>query len=151
MQIRSVHLRVPAKVLPVADAEISSPVRLAKRQPKVEIAPSESSDEALAEAAESDGSEAPSPSDLSATDDELDSVQWLQSKGNKGHLHLLGPIVNGKVTTRCGRKLHGAMPGHGMEEAVGTGAPWSPRCFFHLPKAARKHFKDFAPESTPLS
>ena len=35
---------------------------------------------------------------------------------------LLGPIVNGRMTTRCGRRLHGAMPGHGMEEAVGTSA-----------------------------
>ena len=100
---------------------------------------------------ESDGSEAPSPFDLSATDDDLESVQWLQSKGKQGHLHLLGPIVNGRMTTRCGRRLHGAMPGHGMEEAVGTGAPWSPRCLCRLPKAARKHFKDFAPESTPVS
>ena len=64
----STPLRVPAKVLPVADAETSSPVRLARRQPKAEIAPIESADEAVAEAAESYGSEAPSPSDLSATE-----------------------------------------------------------------------------------
>ncbi len=68
-------------------------------------------------------------------DHECAQVEWLASKGAKGHLHLSGDSFH---TTACQRCLNNPEIGCGMYTAEATGKPWSPRCFKKLPAAAQR-------------
>ena len=68
--------------------------------------------------------------DAAVTDD----LEWLLSKGKKAHLHLMGAPRDGQICSACGRRLRQPGTGVGLEEALSSSAPWSPRCWAKLPE-----------------
>jgi hypothetical protein len=143
----------PAKVhttlIPIMDQELS-PKRLAPRITNKQTEISEDSgEESPSNHSPSNSSEAPSASDVSCDEEDFEEIAWLQAIGKKGHLHLLGEVDKDSIRSRCGRKLHRPDPGHGVEEAIGTGAKWSPRCYAHLPRGVRQLLTQRAPLSVP--
>ena len=64
------------------------------------------------------------------------ALQWLLSRGALGHLHL--NTCDSEGTTKCGRILNRAESGTGIQDAIATGRPWSPRCFANLPAEVRE-------------
>ena len=75
-------------------------------------------------------------------------VQWLLSKGKKGHLHLRDTCggEGARVLTLCGRKLADPEEGSGMACARMTSAEWPPRCWARLLRASMKCWAGVAEE-----
>eukprot|EP00435_Cladocopium_sp_Y103_P072039 s1255_g39.t1 len=98
----------------------------------------------------SDSSTSDTDSDSSSVDtvanEAADSseVQWLLSKGPKGHLHICKPLQlqTKRWHTQCNRGLKDPDIGVGLEDAFSTGRQWSPRCFSSLPKQLQNIWQD---------
>ena len=65
-------------------------------------------------------------------------MQWLKSRGKRGHLHIADDQVPNR--TRCGRMLGQPELGAGLDEAKSTGCEWSPRCRAHLKSLGKNRF-----------
>jgi len=68
----------------------------------------------------------------------LDKVQW--AKARRGLFHMCCKHDEGLVEQSscvCGRKLIAPVVGVGIDDAIGEGGRWSPRCFKALPEAFR--------------
>ena len=78
---------------------------------------------------DSDSSESVSTGSTEQTDSS--NVQWVLSKGRKGHLHLCRPLQLQvkRWRTMCNRGLCTPDLGTGLEDAFSTGKAWSPRCY----------------------
>eukprot|EP00439_Symbiodinium_sp_Y106_P041843 s864_g5.t1 len=80
----------------------------------------------------------------STVDTDPSEVQWLLSKGCKGHLHLCKPLAlqSKRWHTVCNRGLSMPEVGKGLEDALDTGRHWSPRCFRALPSACQARWQE---------
>ena len=93
------------------------------------------------------GSDCSSDSDGSSTDEAHPSpeeVQWLLSKGCKSHLHLCRPLglQSKRWHTVCNRGLLAPQIGTGLEDAIDTGKPWSPRCYNSLSAICKTRWRE---------
>ena len=119
------------------------------------VSESSSSDAGELPGADGDSSSAASTSEESTDAEGIgESFAWFRSTSSKkGALHLLDECSDEK-RMKCGRRLHGAEPGFGVEEAMRratlTGALWSPRCWAKLPSRIQKQILDEAPDSCPM-
>ena len=101
-----------------------------------------SSDESGSESPFSRASSGSSTVSSAVVDDEAATaaLEWLMSKGKRPHLRLLGAHRDGRLCSACGRRLMQPSPGAGLQEALGAGAPWSPRCWAKLPEEWQRAF-----------
>ena len=95
----------------------------------------------------SDDSSSDSSSSVSKDSSEhVDSsnVQWLLSKGSRGHMLLCRPLQlqAKRWHTACNRGLCGPELGTGLDDALSTGKDWSPRCFQKLPVECRLRWQN---------
>ena len=122
----------------------TSPYVLKDALPEAPESEDEASVSSSSSASSSTGtSSAPAHSEIDevAEPEAVESIAWLCSQGQNGHLHIHDIAADSGCRTMCGRCLRTPGEGAGIDAALAMGRPWSPRCWKALPQHVRDQWR----------